>query len=668
MPNIDNNNTTEKSAFVSDDNIYGKKAKIKPAPEKQIGIDTNDEMYQTLIDAAMNNVLNMSAFTSFNTTAQSREQMYSLIDAMSEDPIIAAILETYAEDATVPNEEGNIVWAESDTPDIAKCVNYLLQSMKANKHVYSWVYNLCKYGDIYLRLYRKSEFDQVDLFDDTTSTNDKKTKLNEDISELDKAGELDEKYQKMTQNEVITEAVKIKAYSKEDHFVPYIEIEPNPSEMFELTKFGKTYAYVKADVSTTLSQNTNWYQGNDFLRYKFNKNDVSIYQATEYVHGYFSDNQSRTPEEIELTISNTSDDAETSTKARYKVRRGQSMLYDAFKIWRELTLLENSVLLNRVTRSSIVRIIGVEVGDMPKHMVQPHLQGIKRLIEQKSALDAGNSLNEYTNPGPVENNIYIPTHDGDGAITVQTLGGDVNVGQLTDIDHFRDKLFGSFSVPKQYFGYTEDGAGFNGGQSLTIISSRYAKRVIRIQNTIIQTLTDAINIQLLDKGMSNYINKFKIKMMPPVTQDDIDRRANLSEKIQSASDIMNLLTEIEDTATKLKILKQLLSGFITDPTVIELIQAEIDKLEQENQSQEEDNIDDIVDMEQDEITEPTEARPSVDIDLDRELGLSEPTGEEESEQETETSTTETETSPQEPLPTPASLGLDFTNSNSAEFQ
>jgi hypothetical protein len=52
-----------------------------------------------------------------------------------------------------------------------------------------------------------------------------------------------------------------------------------------------------------------------------------------------------------------------------------------FKTWRELSLLENSLLLNRITKSSIVRIISVEVGDMPKEQVGPHLMGIKGLIE-----------------------------------------------------------------------------------------------------------------------------------------------------------------------------------------------------------------------------------------------------------------------------------------------
>ena len=132
------------------------------------------------------------------------------------------------------------------------------------------------------------------------------------------------------------------------------------------------------------------------------------------------------------------------------------------------------MLLNRITKSSIVRIINVEVGDMPKEMVGPHLQGIKALMEQKAAINEGNSIQEYTNPGPIENNIYVPINNGKGAITTDQVGGDVNISQIPDIEYFQNKFFGAMRIPKQYFGLTEDGAGFNGGESLAIISSRYA--------------------------------------------------------------------------------------------------------------------------------------------------------------------------------------------------
>ena len=94
-------------------------------------------------------------------------------------------------------------------------------------------------------------------------------------------------------------------------------------------------------------------------------------------------------------------------------------------------------------------------------------------------------MTEYTNPGPIENNIYVPTHEGIGAISTSQIGGDVDVKSLADLSYYQDKLFGNLRVPKQYFGVTDDAAGFNGGSSLSIISSRYGKMIKRIQNTMV---------------------------------------------------------------------------------------------------------------------------------------------------------------------------------------
>ena len=189
------------------------------------------------------------------------------------------------------------------------------------------------------------------------------------------------------------------------------------------------------------------------------------------------------------------------------------------------------MLLNRVSKSSILRAINVEVGDMPKEEVGPKLRAIKQLIEQKTAINSAKSMSEYINPGPMENTVYVPTKNGVGAITTNQIGGDVDVKGLADIDYFKSKLFGSLRTPKQYFGDTDDSTGFNGGTSLSIISSRYAKAVKRIQNTYIQALTDAINLMLLDKGLDSYVNKFELHMVPPTTQEEIDRRDNTASKV-----------------------------------------------------------------------------------------------------------------------------------------
>ena len=542
--------------FSNDETLYGSKIVPVTAPTKEIGIDLERSVAQNIansLDDALKSTFDVSKLESFSNVSRSRNDIYQTLDYMAEDSIISAVLETYAEDATEANDNGDIMWVEAADGDVAKYITYLLNSLDVNKNIYGWTYSLCKYGDLYLRLYRESDYDSI-LFKKKRKNQEGKNTLNEDVN--------------------------IKIHSKNDRYVHYIEQVDNPAQVFELTRFGKTAAYIKTDV-----QATNQYRDNlgstltSYLqKYAFNSNDIDLFEPTEFVHGCLQDNTSRVPEEVDLFIDDSGDETKTLS---YKVKRGQSLLYGTYKIWRQLMLLENSVLLNRITQSSVVRMIGVEVGDMPKEAVRPHIAGIKQLIEQKSALDLGNSMSEYTNPGPIVNNVYIPTRNGQGGITTQQIGGDVDVKSLADLEYYQSKMFGSLRVPKQYFGVTNEDAGFSGGASLSIISSRYAKMIKRIQNTMIQTITDVINLILLDTENQNYINKFVLKMMPPTTQEEVDRRDNISNKVALVGDIMNNLADIDSSTTRLKILKSLLGNTISNPEIIQLIEDEIEKTENE---------------------------------------------------------------------------------------
>lgn len=209
----------------------------------------------------------------------------------------------------------------------------------------------------------------------------------------------------------------------------------------------------------------------------------------------------------------------------------------------------------------------------------------------------------------------------------------------------------SLRVPKQYFAQTEDSAGFNGGTSLSIISSRYAKMIKRIQNTIIQAITDAINLMLIDKGLDSYVNEFTLHMQIPTTQEEIDRRESQSNKVQLVSDIMNMLSDIEDTTARVKILKSLLSTVVDDNEIMTIVQDYIDKLENEQE-------DEIVEtsLEEKEIERPMSSRGF--RDLNREFTptsdtetASEGTGEEERETI---------------LPTPDELGVNMSDTENTE--
>ena len=532
---------SEKTIF-NDQIDYENKTIAEPRPTKISDIDTDRQFINNIIDAASSSTLDTNRLNSFSNVSRSRNELYNLLDMMAEDPVIASALDIYASDVCEPNDLGQIIWAESDDEKALGMVNYLLRSMNVNKYAYDWVYSLIKYGDLYLRLYRESDYEDT--------SRQKKSQLKEDLV--------------------------VKAYSKNDKYVNYLEMVKNPAIMFDLTKHGKTYGYLK---TSNMFLNMRDDQANTFTsfinNYKFNQDDVELYEATEFVHGSLNDNVSRTSEEVTLT---TSTDDGKIVDSTYEIRRGQSILSNIFKVWRELSMLENSVLLNRLTKASILRVINVELGDTEPSNAKAVVQRVKQLIEQKTAIQQNRSLAEYTNPGPMENIIYMPVHEGKGAITTDQIGGDVTVGDLDDLKYWKKKIYAGLSIPGQYLADTEDSTGFNGGSSLSIISSKYAKNVKRIQNTFVQIITDAINLQLLERGVVDYIGRFNLKMQAPTTQEEKDRRDNESNAINNISSVMSLLDTIETPSVKLEILKSLLSGTVNNAKVLSLMQDEIDKL------------------------------------------------------------------------------------------
>lgn len=617
------NNNIEDSVYLTDDSIYGNKIK-KVTPEgKESDVGISDVMYDNIIQSGINSTIDLSGINSLSQQATTRNEMYNIYDTMCEDGQISAVIKTYAEDATQRNTEGNIVWATSNDSNIAYLINYYIDSLNIDKNIYKWAYSLCKYGDLYIRLYRESEYDDA-IFG--------------------------------KKNRNLTEDVKIKAFKKNDKYAHYVEMVTNPAEMFELTKFGKTVGFIKSPVDGVIVRSQN---NIDFMNYayKFKRNDITIYPPTEFVHAAIEDNVSRYEESVNIFL-NDSDYDNDNNAYSYTVKRGQSLLSNVYKTWRELQLLEASVLLNRVTKSSIVRLINVEVGDMPKENVAKTLMGIKQMIEQKAAINKGSGMSEYTNPGPIENNVYVPTHDGVGAISTTQIGGDVDVKSLADLEWYLNKLYGSLQVPKNFFSQNDDAAGFNGGQSLTIISSRYAKTVKHVQNILTQLLKDIFNLILLDKGLDSYINNFEVHIQPPVTQEDIDRMENQSTKVQLSRDIMDMLSDIEDAPARLKILKSLMKNIVTDPDIIkeldeqiELAIAEkepVEEPEQNNTDSDDDSeIFSLKDEDESSITNDSEDTEKSDNDMYTDINT----------EEGDTSEKSYDTI----LPSPDQLGIDLVN-------
>lgn len=545
------------------------KFKAVPPSDQNIGIETTNDIAKKIMDdEGLASQIDSGILAPFREISTRRENQYKMYDEMAKDVIISSALDLYADDATEYGEDGRVIWATSDKEEVTKTVNYLLKSLKLDENAWLHIHALVQYGDLYLQTFRASDIDENNGVEQVEKNYNKKP--------------LKESKSKKKENEkdpILLEDIIVNVYGEDDKLEEYVEMVPNPAELFDLVKRGKTQGFLRTTLvadPSTVNQNMLAYN------YHIRSNDIKIYDATKFIHIYLPDSSNRNPETVQL-FRNEMDKVRQTDKdiysLSYTVKRGKSILYDIFKIYREMKLLEDSILLSRLTKSSILRVVQVEVGDMGKAAVQQVLQRVKTLMEQKTSMTEGVETNSYLNPGAIENNIYVPVRNNQGTISTNTIGGDFEPGQLTDLDHFNNKLFGGLKIPKPFLGFMDDNAGFSGGESLTKASSRYAKTIKRIKNAYIQGITTLINIFLIDRGMESYVNDFEIKMVSPTTTEDTERMEIIQAKTQLISEILGILGDIDDSADRLKVAKLLINKHLGDTELTSLLEEIIAKQE-----------------------------------------------------------------------------------------
>ena len=244
--------------------LIGTKIKVVPNEPQEIGIDLENDLSNQILDAVETSTLDLNSLEAFSSISQTREQIYGLIDTMSEDDRVSAVLETYTEDVVETNDKGQIVWCESNDDEINNCVSTLLDELNIDKHAYEWVYSLIKYGDLYLQLFREDEDEEDKIFkSEDRRLNEAKKDLKEDV------------------NLVI---------SSNKPYTSYVKMKANPGEMFELTKKGKTMGYIEAP--SNIINNVVNKEITSYLFYKMKESDVNVYEATDFVHGALYNNNS----------------------------------------------------------------------------------------------------------------------------------------------------------------------------------------------------------------------------------------------------------------------------------------------------------------------------------------------------------------------------------------
>ena len=172
---------------------------------------------------------------------------------------------------------------------------------------------------------------------------------------------------------------------------------------------------------------------------------------------------------------------------------GESVLEKVYRVWKQLQLLEDAVVIYRIVRAPERRVFYIDIGSQPIHKAEEYVERVKNKIRQKQILEQDGSINTEYNPSSMQEDYFL-TQSGDGrGSKIETLPGGDNLGRIEDLQWFNKKMSLGLRIPSSYLdSYSDDpnGASYNDGRVGTayIAELRYVGYIKRIQKILAKTL------------------------------------------------------------------------------------------------------------------------------------------------------------------------------------
>jgi len=212
---------------------------------------------------------------------------------------------------------------------------------------------------------------------------------------------------------------------------------------------------------------------------------------------------------------------------------GRSYLEPARKVYKQLNLMEDAMLIHRIMRAPEKRMFYVNVGSIPPNEVEQFMQKTINQMKKTPYVDpATGQYNLKFNMQNMMEDFYLPIRGGDASTRIETTKG-LEYDGTNDIEYLRDKLFAALKIPKAYFGYEGD---LSGKATLAAEDIRFARTVERIQRILESELTKIALVHLYSQGYEGEsLTNFEIKLTTPSIIYEQEKVALLKEKIDLAN-------------------------------------------------------------------------------------------------------------------------------------
>ena len=220
-----------------------------------------------------------------------------------------------------------------------------------------------------------------------------------------------------------------------------------------------------------------------------------------------------------------------------KLPYGTSMLEKARRIWKQLLLSEDAMLIYRTSRAPERRMFKVFVGNMNDDDVEAYVNRVANKFKREQVVDnkTGN-VDMRFNQMAVDQDYFIPVRDPSAPDPITTLPGATNLSEIADIEYIQKKLLTALRVPKAFLGFEEV---VGDGKNLSLQDIRFARTINRIQKSMVAELNKIAIVHLFLLGFEDELDNFTLGLSNPSTQADLLKIDVWKEKVLLYKDLVS---------------------------------------------------------------------------------------------------------------------------------
>jgi hypothetical protein len=217
---------------------------------------------------------------------------------------------------------------------------------------------------------------------------------------------------------------------------------------------------------------------------------------------------------------------------------GKAMIENGRRVWKQLQLMEDAMLIHRIMRAPEKRIFKIDIGNINPNEVDNYMQKIINKMKKTPFVDK--NTGDYNLKYNIQNlteDFFLPVRGGDSGTSIDNLAG-LDYSAVEDIDYLKAKLFAALKIPKAFLGYEED---VNGKATLAAQDVRFARTIERIQRTIVSELYKIAIVHLAGQGIDDSeMTNFQLTLTNASTIYEQEKVNLWSEKVRLATDMKSL--------------------------------------------------------------------------------------------------------------------------------